>query len=167
MRIIWVLWPFVIDSTILWRKRLFCGQFCFLIFWVFLISVDPHTNIFLNIAFNKNLKSVTNLFSTLYMLTLLWQLQSPSGEKYIYNKFLRTKTTTNLPKSGRPSKCTVQEKSIYAATQRRTPFLLPMKSQHHVICSIKFPYILLRGICVIQDFLEDWQHVSRYYRRNT
>ena len=30
-------------------------------------------------------------------------------------------------------------KSICAATQRRTPFLLLIKLQHHVICSIKFP----------------------------
>ena len=46
-----------------------------------------------------------------------------STVQYIYNKFLRTKTTTDLPKSGRPSKCTVREKRHMCRNSKKNPFL--------------------------------------------
>ena len=42
---------------------------------------------------------------------------------YIWNKFLKTETVHDLPKSGRPHKCTVRERRLTLRTSKKQPFL--------------------------------------------
>ena len=60
-----------------------------------------------------------------------------STVQYIYNKFLRTKTTTDLPKSGRPSK--VREKRHMCRNSKKNPFLTAHKVAASCNMLNKFP----------------------------
>ena len=46
-----------------------------------------------------------------------------STMQYIWNKFLKTETAHDLPKSGRPHKCTVRERRLICHTSKKQLFL--------------------------------------------
>ena len=46
-----------------------------------------------------------------------------STVKYIWNKFLKTETVHDLPKSGKPHKCTVRESRLICRTSKKQLFL--------------------------------------------